>query len=86
MPTRSLKLKLHIGRMESGQELRQALWTTHRIINHAVAEMERILLLCRGRSYVTLDENQEEIEIPENRVRADALQWARSIQTQNGFR
>jgi hypothetical protein len=53
---RSLNLKMVLPRSEAGARLRQSLWITHVAINEAVAEIERVLLLCRGRSYYTGDD------------------------------
>jgi hypothetical protein len=80
MVFRAINLKLILRRDESGRELRQALWQTHSVINEAVAEIERILLLCRGRGYRFGD---DEIRTAEE-VQRDAIQFAREVQATNG--
>lgn len=51
MPTRSIKLKLIVPRGPEARHARQALWTTHREINHAVHYYEQMLLTMRGEAY-----------------------------------
>ncbi|GEM_PF-783666 len=84
MPTRTINLKMVLGKKAETGKLRRALWTTHKQINQAVAEIERILLLCRGASYWTLDKENNEVQIPESQVVTDALQMARDAQRRNG--
>ncbi len=84
MPTRTINLKMVLGKKENTLELRQALWTTHREINNAVKKIEHILLLCRGASYRTLNDEGEVIEIPESHVKEQALKMAREAQKKNG--
>ena len=55
MAVRSLHLKMVLDRKVSGRRLRESLWRTHSTLNEVVAEIERILLLCRGRGYVIGD-------------------------------
>ena len=52
MATRSVNLKLVLRRSQEGKELRECLWLTHSVVNSAVADIEKLLLLCRGRAYV----------------------------------
>lgn len=84
MPTRTINLKMVLGSKDETAELRGALWSTHTQINLAVAEIEKILLLCRGNSYWTLDNEGKEIQIPESQVVSDALKMARAAQRRNG--
>ncbi|MFC1591220.1 type V CRISPR-associated protein Cas12b [Thermodesulfobacteriota bacterium] len=84
MPTRTINLKMVLGKKAETAKLRQALWTTHLLVNKAVAEIEKTLLLCRGCSYWTLNENDEEISIPESQVAENALKIAREAQRRNG--
>ena len=63
MPTRSIKVKLFLPRGEAGQSLRQSLWATHAAINAATKFYEQQLLLMRGESYVTGDEEVEEAAV-----------------------
>lgn len=84
MPTRTINLKMVLGRKEDTAELRRALWTTHEQVNLAVAGVERVLLLCRGRSYWTLDHRGEPVHVPESQVAEDALAMAREAQRRNG--
>jgi len=84
MPTRTINLKLQIPRTEEGRKVRRVLWTTHDEVNKAVAEIEKMLLLCRGDSYYTVNAQGEEIEIKESQVKADALKVAREVQRKNG--
>jgi len=46
MAIRSINLKLILDRGENGAAVRQRLWLTHEVVNQAVAELERVLLLC----------------------------------------
>lgn len=73
-----------LNRSEKGKELRQALWTTHEEINKAVAKIEEILLLCRGKSYLAKDDNGKDKPIDEKEVQKKAISLARNIQKQNG--
>lgn len=83
MPTRTINLKMVLGKRNETAELRRALWTTHHEINQAVAQIERLLLFCRGREYRTVNENNEEIVVPESEVTAQALRLARDAQERN---
>jgi len=83
MPTRTINLKLVLGKKEATTELRRALWTTHWRINQAVGRIERILLLCRGASYRTIGVNGEEKEVTQSEVEHQALQMAREAQKRN---
>lgn len=80
MATRSINLKLVLNRGTEGKALRQNLWTTHAIINKAVAELEQVLLLCRGRGYWT----GEDEAVSAEKVQRKALAFARKIQKANG--
>ena len=80
MAVRSVNLKIFLGRSEEGRELRQSVWLTHQTVNEAVAELERVLLLCRGQAYAT---GEDEL-ISAEHVQREALQWARQIQQANG--
>lgn len=80
MPTRSVNLKMILDRSAKGDGVRRALWTTHAAVNEAVAEIERVLLLCRGESYV----NSDGEVVPRERVRKQALALARRAQKNNG--
>jgi len=90
MATKTINLKMILNRSESAEakELRQALWTTHEEINKAVAEIERVLLLCRGRSYWVREKDKEgkdvEREVKAEAVRKEALELARNVQHKNG--
>ncbi len=84
MPIRTINLKMILGSKDETKELRQALWATHKQINSAVAEIERVLLLCRGKSYWMVDEKGDEVQIPESQVVQDALVMAREAQRRNG--
>lgn len=84
MPIRTINLKMILGEREESEEIRRSLWETHTLINRAVEKIERVLLLCRGRNYWTIDENGTEIEIPEGRVLEDSLKYARETQKKNG--
>lgn len=85
MATKTINLKMVIDRSDKpkAKELRQALWTTHEEINKAVAQIEKTLLLFRGKSYLTKDDNNEEITISATEVQTEALQLARNIQNNN---
>lgn len=80
MPTRSLQLKLIVPRHNHNRQLAQDIWTTHYVVNKAVAEVERVLLLCRGRGYIDADGRAVSAE----EVQAEALAWARQVQSRNG--
>lgn len=90
MATKTINLKMILNRSESAEakELRQALWTTHEAVNKAVAEIERVLLLCRGRSYWVREKDKEgkdvEREVKAEAVRKEALELARNVQHKNG--
>ncbi|HRS72353.1 MAG TPA: type V CRISPR-associated protein Cas12b [Anaerohalosphaeraceae bacterium] len=90
MATKTINLKMVIDRSDKPQakELRQALWTTHEELNKAVAEIERILLLCRGRSYFISGKDKDgkdvDIEVKAGTVQKQALDLARSVQKKNG--
>jgi len=84
MATRTINLRMILDRGEEGLELRKALWTTHEEVNRAVAAIEGILLLCRGASYWTLDDDGDEVIVPEKQVREEALEMARAAQAANG--
>jgi hypothetical protein len=79
MPIRSLKLKLLLKRDQDSSSLRQNIWLTHDIVNAAVIEFERILLLCRGSGYQTGEGQPISAEV----VQAKALEWARQVQQKN---
>ncbi len=81
MPTRTVNLKFILGRSSASQPLRQDIWTTHAAANEAVAEFEGVLLLCRADEYV----RQDDQVVPAQKVRPQALSWARRVQQQNGF-
>lgn len=83
MPTRTINLKMILPRKAEGAELRQALWTTHEEINKAVAYIEGILLLCRGESYWTTDQDGNDVEVLREDVRREALKLARAAQAKN---
>ena len=87
MPTRTINLKLILGKTPDTTELKHALWVTHSQINRAVASIEKMLLLCRGKSYWTLvpvDNGEQEVLVPEEFVREEALAMARAAQSRNG--
>ncbi len=84
MPTRTINLKMVLGSKDDTAELRRALWTTHTLINKAVARIESVLLLCRGRSFWTIDRNGNEIEVQESEIVSGALKMARQAQERNG--
>ena len=79
MPTRSIKVKLFLPRGEAGQSLRQSLWATHAAINAATKFYEQQLLLMRGESYVTGDE-----EVEEAAVNGGVRQLVREARARNG--
>jgi hypothetical protein len=56
MPTRSIQVKLVVPRGDEGRPLRQSLWATHDAVNAATKFYEQRLLLMRGESYVTADD------------------------------
>jgi len=84
MPTRTINLKMVLGKKPDSSTLRRAMWTTHEEINKAVAKIERTLLLCRGKAYWTLDDNGNETQVPESSVITEALKMAREAQMKNG--
>jgi hypothetical protein len=55
------------------------LWQTHKVINEAVAKLEYVLLLCRGRQYYNSDEQL----VTEDNVKKEAIEYFRSVQKQN---
>ena len=83
MPTRTINLKMVIGKKGVNTEVRRALWTTHLAINDAVAGIEKTLLLCRGEKYATTDDDGNEIVIGQDEVRDAALRMAREAQFGN---
>ncbi len=80
MPLRSINIKMRLKRAAEGRALRQSLWLTHSVVNCAVAEIERVLLLCRGRGYWTGDDEPVSAET----VQQQALAFARETQARNG--
>lgn len=85
MPTRTINLKIVQGSNPDAAGLRQALWTTHKLVNDTVAVIERTLLLCRGQAYWTLNDHGDEIQVASEHVTAEALAMARTAQVRNGF-
>jgi len=80
MAIRSINLKMIVPkRREESTTLRQRLWTTHQVVNQAAAEIERVLLLCRGRGYWT----SETDAVSAQEVQRDALAFARAVQRAN---
>lgn len=79
MPIRSINLKMILDRSEGGQGLRESLWLTHQVVNEAVAEIERVLLLCRGRAY---SYGEDEV-MSAAQVQEQTLTFAREIQKGN---
>jgi hypothetical protein len=88
MATKTINLKMVLDRSDKpeAKELRQALWTTHEEVNKAVAKIEEILLLCRGRSYLipSKDKNGKDDEIKAENVQKKAIALARKVQRRNG--
>jgi hypothetical protein len=84
MPTRTINLKMVLGKKQDTEELRQALWTTHREINLAVAKLEKTFLLCRGAEYRTTSPGGEELLVTGASVVQEALYMAREAQKRNG--
>lgn len=84
MPTRTINLKMVLGKKLDTVELRQAMWTTHREINQAVAKLEKIFLLCRGAEYRTTSPEGEELLVTSASVVQEALYMARKAQKRNG--
>lgn len=84
MPTRTINLKMVLGKKHDTVELRQALWTTHREINLAVAKLERTFLLCRGTEYRTTSPEGEDLLVTSASVVQEALYMAREAQKRNG--
>jgi len=80
MAVRSINLKMILGRGEPSRRLRKSVWLTHSVVNEAVTEIERVLLLCRGRGYAYGD---GELLCAEA-VQQQALAFARQVQTANG--
>ena len=77
--TRSIKLKLIVPRDQAHADLRRCLWATHDAVNRAAAYYERLLVLVRGRAYLT-----EDGRIDEGAVVGDLLRLARAAQERNG--
>ena len=69
MPTRSIQVKLVVPRGPDGLPLRQSLWATHKAVNAATHFYESRLLLMRGDSYVS-GENEIEKTAVINELRA----------------
>ncbi len=84
MPTRTINLKLVLGKSESTLALRRALWTTHAELNVAVQQIERMLLLCRQDQYWTTDGGDEPAHVAADKCTAEALSMGRAAQKQNG--
>jgi len=90
MATKTINFKMVLDRSDKAeaQELRQALWTTHEEINNAIAEIERILLLCRGRTYwikgLDSEGKDQDVEIKAEKVQQQAVAFARIVQKRNG--
>jgi hypothetical protein len=86
MATKTINLKMVLNRSNAkpAKDLRQALWTTHQEINRAVAVIEKILILFRGRSYLTKDSKGNEITVSAEEVQKKAIEFARNIQKVNG--
>jgi hypothetical protein len=72
-----------LGKKNDRAELRQALWTTHWEVNHAVAKIEKMLLLCRGCEYRTIGPDGEEVVVTRIDVEKQAIQMAREAQDLN---
>lgn len=79
--TRSIKLKLVVPRDPAHADLRRCLWATHAAVNGAAAYYERLLVLMRGRAYLT-----EEGRVDEGAVVGELLGLAREAQERNGRR
>ena len=84
MPTRTINLKMVLGKKERTAELWRALWTTHSEINKAVERIEHVLLSCRGAAYRRLDGDGKEVAVTEREVVEQALTMARLAQKRNG--
>lgn len=68
MPSRSIQVKLIVPRGDQGLSLRQSMQETHVVINEETKYYEKNLLLMRGDSYVTPDDEvDKEIVITELR-------------------
>lgn len=80
MPQRTIHLKLLLGRDQPAQRVRRRLWLTHRLVNEAVAAIERVLLSCRGRPYAGPDGDL----ITAEQAEQAALAFARGVQRRNG--
>lgn len=83
MPTRTINLKMVLGKKGVNTEVRNSLWTTHLAINQAVSGIEKTLLLCRGEEYTTTESDGSEIVIGRDEVRGAALRMAREAQYAN---
>lgn len=79
MPVRSIKLRLVVPRHPSELHAAQALWSTHRLVNEAVAFYERMLLLLRGEAYLSAGE-----VVSREAVRQELLKSAREAQARSG--
>src|SRR4051794_30454696 len=77
--TRSIKLKLVVPRDPAHADLRRCLWATHAAVNGAAAYYERLLVLMRGRAYLT-----EEDRVDEGAVVGELLGLAHEAQERNG--
>lgn len=84
MPTRTINLRMQLGKQNEGLAARCALWRTHEVINRSVAEIEALLLLCRGDAYWYLDDEDKEVQRGAEAVRKAALAMARRTQRRNG--
>ncbi len=84
MPTRTINLKMVLRRDEQGLAVRRALWTTHATVNRAVANIETMLVLCRGNAYWYRNEKDEEVQRSSVEVPGEALAMARALQQANG--
>ncbi|WP_027186183.1 type V CRISPR-associated protein Cas12b [Desulfovibrio inopinatus] len=84
MPTRTINLKLVLGKNPENATLRRALFSTHRLVNQATKRIEEFLLLCRGEAYRTVDNEGKEAEIPRHAVQEEALAFAKAAQRHNG--
>jgi hypothetical protein len=78
MPVRSMRLKLVVPRQPSELDAAQALWSTHRLVNEAVAFYERMPLL-RGEAYSAGAESYSQAS-----VREELLKHVHTAQARNG--
>jgi hypothetical protein len=79
MPVRSMRLKLVVPRQPSELDAAQALWSTHRLVNEAVAFYERMPLLLRGEAYSAGAESYSQAS-----VREELLKHVHTAQARNG--